>query len=138
MDNSMMRFKNRDAESGSPRGTTAELTDDDDDSKNLIPAELHATRPLDRMRAGRIACIALSVIGALALLARGLMMEVRPARAHLLDGRRLGSPLKPEHQTLLASLDLKSLCTLSWQWADMGAMHVVTWNIAAINNNPFE
>jgi len=98
MGDSMMRYKTKDVEGSSPKGGHSELTDDDDDSKVLIPGAPTTSRQLERWRPRHLLCAAVAAIGAVALLTHGLLKE----------------------------------------WADVGVMHAVTWNIAAINNNPFE
>ena len=85
---SMKRFQIKDPaspkdalEAGRPeeRGSVSDQTDDDDDSKVLIPPSLRE-RPAQSCWHRRLVWLVVGAIGAVALITRGMMKEVRRTR----------------------------------------------------------
>ena len=119
------RFKQRDLDEVPRSLSGLDLTDDDDDSRVLISSTNRwkaASGQVDGRRRMWATCLALSLIGAVLFVARGLRNEVCSCVRWC--------------ASCIFSCDHFACCRP--QWSDINVLHVVTWNIAAINNNPFE
>ena len=104
-DDSMYRSNRSKDDSSTHSIQGPELMDEDDDSKNLIPASSLPGSHLSRPRVRSILCILLAVIGAVGLLTHGLLKEVPRLSANL---------------CCMPRIQVLSLCVpgsgLTWEW----------------------